>query len=292
MDVREYEYFSFRNSRSINVASPVEDRTFPAHRHSYGEILVVGEGEKNIFKINDKMYSLTKGDVILVWPMELHEIVDADRDNAVIIQYSNAFADSLFDFKRITNLYHDLHLICVNAHPDLANKLASKINKMKEIMFSDVSNREMRCAMLLMEFMLILEDHHEELAQDISNDGGTKIAENTLYSIISVMDYIKGNLAADDLSQNAMAEMAGISKDYFSRVFKDVTGQNYIKWLNAIRVEKAISLFPESCLSLTEIAMLSGFKSIPSFNRVFAEYKGIPPSRYRKIYTDSLSSSM
>ena len=109
MDVREYEYFSFRNSRSINVASPVEDRTFPAHRHSYGEILVVGEGEKNIFKINDKMYSLTKGDVILVWPMELHEIVDADRDNAVIIQYSNAFADSLFDFKRITNLYHDLH---------------------------------------------------------------------------------------------------------------------------------------------------------------------------------------
>ena len=146
--------------------------------------------------------------------------------------------------------------------------------------------------MHLMEFMLILEDHHEEMAQDISNDGGTKIAENTLYSIISVMDYIKGNLAADDLSQNAMAEMAGISKDYFSRVFKDVTGQNYIKWLNAIRVEKAISLFPESCLSLTEIAMLSGFKSIPSFNRVFAEYKGIPPSRYRKIYTDSLSSSM
>ena len=159
-------------------------------------------------------------------------------------------------------------------------------------MFSDLTDREMRCAMILMEFMIILDEHHKELAPDISNDGGSKVAEETLYSIISVMDYIKSNLSADDLSQNAMAEMAGISKDYFSRIFKDVTGQNYIKWLNAIRVEKAISLFPEKCLSLTEIAMLSGFKSIPSFNRVFAEYKGIPPSRYRKIYTDSLSNSI
>ena len=39
---------------------------------------------------------------------------------------------------------------------------------------------------------------------------------------------------------------------------------------------------PEEGLTLTEIAMLSGFKSIPSFNRVFAEYKKAPPSRYRK----------
>ena len=36
-----------------------------------------------------------------------------------------------------------------------------------------------------------------------------------------------------------MAEMAGISKDYFSRIFRSVTGMNYSKWLNMIRLEKA-----------------------------------------------------
>ena len=96
------------------------------------------------------------------------------------------------------------------------------------------------------------------------------------------MDYIKNNLTADDLSQTAMAERAGVSKDYFSRAFKEVTGINYNKWLNAVRVEKAVSLLPEEGLSLTEIAMLSGFKSIPSFNRVFSEYKNMAPSKYRK----------
>ena len=59
---------------------------------------------------------------------------------------------------------------------------------------------------------------------------------------------------------------------------------NYSKWLNAVRVEKAVSLLPEDSLSLTEIAMLSGFKSIPSFNRVFREEKGMAPGEYRALF--------
>ena len=74
---------------------------------------------------------------------------------------------------------------------------------------------------------------------------------------------------------------------YFSRIFKEVTGSNYNRWLNAVRVEKAVSLLPEEGLSLTEIAMLSGFKSIPSFNRVFAQFKNAPPSVYRRMIKDN-----
>ena len=36
-------------------------------------------------------------------------------------------------------------------------------------------------------------------------------------------------------------------------------------------------------MSLTEIALLSGFQSIPSFNRVFRELKGLAPSEYRSM---------
>ena len=282
MDTSGTEYFTFRNSRAVNVAAGTSERSFPEHRHAYGEIILVGSGDKNIYRIDDTLYSLAPGDIVLIWPMETHEIVEANREDSVVIQYSNTFADSLFDFKRIVNLYHDLHIICVNSHPGLLKKLTSIVEKIRRVSSSGKSNLEMRCAMLIMEFMIVLSDHHKELEADISNDGGKTVSDTTLNSIISVMDYIKNNLTADDLSQTAMAERAGINKDYFSRAFKEVTGSNYIKWLNAIRVEKAVSLFSEEGLSLTEIAMLSGFKSIPSFNRVFAEYKGIPPSRYRK----------
>ena len=282
MDSSGYENFTFRDTRAFNLAGCSDDRTFPAHRHAYGEIILVGKGDKNVYRIDDTLYSLTEGDIILVWPMEHHEIVDADRQNATVIQYSNTFADSLFDFKRVMNLYHDLHILCIVAHSELVHKLISIIEKMRDALTSGQSNSELRCAMLLVEFMLVLDEHHDELARDISNDGGKNVSETTLSRIISVMDYIRNNLTADDLSQAAMAERAGLNKDYFSRAFREVTGINYIKWLNAIRVEKAVSLLPEESLSLTEVAMLSGFKSIPSFNRVFAEYMGVPPSRYRR----------
>lgn len=282
MDTAGYEYFSFNNTRVINIAEGTAERTFPSHRHAYGEIIVVGKGDNNIYRIDDKLYSLTEGDIILVWPMETHEIVDADRQNATVIQYSNTLADSLFDFKRIVTIYHDLHILCINSHAGLLKKLTSIIDKMLVAWNTEKHNRELHCAMILMEFMLVLDEHNKELEADISNDGGKPISDTTLNSILSVTDYIKNNLTADDLSLTAMAERAGINKDYFSRAFKEVMGLNYSKWLNAIRVEKAVSLFPEESLTLTEIAMLSGFKSIPSFNRVFAEYKNAPPSRYRR----------
>ena len=77
--------------------------------------------------------------------------------------------------------------------------------------------------------------------------------------------------------------MAGISKDYFSRMFRTVTGMNYAKWLNMIRLEKATELLADKEKTLTEVAMLSGFQSISSFNRVFHAEKGMAPGEYRAL---------
>ena len=88
----------------------------------------------------------------------------------------------------------------------------------------------------------------------------------------------------DDLSQSTMAQKVGISRDYFSRIFKTVTGMNYTKWLNMIRLERAMELLSHKTMTLTEIAMLSGFQSISSFNRVFHDEKGMAPGEYRDLF--------
>jgi AraC-like DNA-binding protein len=154
---------------------------------------------------------------------------------------------------------------------------------MKDIFYSDEQSREIRCCMLLMEFMLTLFEYRNELAPELEEEPYGYI-DDVMQRMIVVTDYIKNNLTADDLSQSTMAEMAGISKDYFSRIFKNVTGMNYNKWLNTIRLEKASELLTEEGHTLTEIAMLSGFQSIPSFNRVFREEKGMAPGEYRALF--------
>ncbi len=244
----------------------------------------MGPGDTNIYSVGQNTYELVPDDLVIVWPMEMHSIIDADREQALVIQFSNAFINSLFDLRRIMHLYRNLHIICVQAHPELARKLKAITMQMKDIFFSDRTDKEVRCCMLLMEFMLVLDDYRKELAPELDEEDHYGYTDDVMRRMIGVTDYIKNNLTSDDLSQGTMAERAGISRDYFSRIFKNVTGMNYSKWLNMIRLEKASELLTEPGRTLTEVAMLSGFQSIPSFNRVFREEKGMAPGEYRALF--------
>ena len=285
MDYSKYEHYGFDSFSAFNMSTGWKERSYKAHWHSYGEILLVGPGKTNIYKVNQNTYDLVEGDFVLVWPMEMHAIIDADREKSLVIQFSNAFMNTLFDLQRIMHFYRNLHVICINSHHKLVAQLTDIVLKMKEIFFSESADRELKCCMLLMQFMLALDEHREEFAPELDAGGRTGYTDDVMRRMIMVTDYIKNNLTADDLSQSAMAELAGISKDYFSRIFKNVTGLNYSKWLNMIRLEKATGLLAENDLTLTEIAMLSGFQSIPSFNRVFRDEKGMAPGEYRALLT-------
>ena len=283
MDYSNYEIYDFDHYSAFNMATGYKERSYQMHWHSYGEILLVGPGKTNIYMVGKNTYELVPDDIVLVWPMEMHAIVDADREKAMVIQFSNSFMNSLFDLQRVMHLYRNLHIICVEAHPELAAKLKVLIEKMRDIFFSDNQEKEIRCCMLLMEFMLTLDEHRDEFAPEIRSGDPYSYTDTVMRRMLMVTDYIKNNLTADDLSQGAMAEMAGISKDYFSRIFRNVTGLNYSKWLNLIRLEKAAELLADENMTLTEIAMLSGFQSISSFNRVFHTEKGMSPGEYRAL---------
>ncbi len=284
MDYSNYETYGFDSVSAFNMSTGYKERSYQMHWHSYGEILLVGPGKTNIFKVNQETYDLIPGDFVLIWPMEMHAIVDADREKSLVIQFSHAFMNSLFDLQRIMHFYRNLHVLCVNAHPELVHELQEIAYKMKDVFFSEGADRELKCCMLLMEFMMVLDEHRNEFAPELEADGRSGYTDDIMHRMIGVTDYIKNNLTADDLSQGAMAERAGISKDYFSRMFKNVTGLNYSKWLNMIRLEKATELLSYDDITLTEIAMLSGFQSIPSFNRVFRSEKGMAPSEYRALF--------
>ena len=287
MDFNHYENYGFERISAFNLATGFKERSYHAHWHPYGEIVLVGPGKNNLFRVNQHTYALSEGDFLLVWPMEVHEIIDADREKSLVIQFSNAFINSLFDLQRIMHFYRNLHVLCVQAHQQLISELRAITEEMKEIYFSAALNRELRCCMLLMEFMLTLDQHREEFASEMKYGDPYSYTDTATHRMIMVTDYIKNNLTADDLSQSAMARLAGVNKDYFSRIFHSITGMNYSKWLNTIRLEKATELLADPGMSLTEVAMNSGFQSISSFNRVFRENKGMSPREYRTLFVPS-----
>ena len=287
MDYSQYENYGFDRVSAFNLSTGYKERSYQSHWHSYGEIVLVGPGTTNVFMVNRNTYELSEGDFLLIWPMEMHAIIDADRKESLIIQFSNAFINTLFDLQRIMHFYRNLHVLCVHAHPQMVARLRTIADRMKEVFLAAGPDRELRCCMLLMEFMLVLDEHREEFVPEIRSGDSHSYTGTVMRRMLMVTDYIKNNLTADDLSQSTMAAMAGISRDYFSRIFRDVTGLNYSKWLNMIRLEKATELLADQERTLTEIAMLSGFQSISSFNRVFRAEKGMAPGEYRALLMPS-----
>lgn len=85
-----------------------------------------------------------------------------------------------------------------------------------------------------------------------------------------------------DISLETAAAHVGLSSYYFSKLFKEYTGVNFIDELTRIRVERAKQLLFESELSLKEICYEVGYNDPNYFSRVFKKAVGMTPSHYRR----------
>lgn len=81
-----------------------------------------------------------------------------------------------------------------------------------------------------------------------------------------------------------IAEMVKVTPNYFSRLFKQDVGENFIEWLTKFRIEKAQNRLVDTPESKTyEIATDVGFKDYKYFAYIFKKYTGYTPGTYRKM---------
>ena len=85
----------------------------------------------------------------------------------------------------------------------------------------------------------------------------------------------------EKLSLSRLAQAAKISPNYLSEKFKEVTGENVVRYISRARVEEAQRLLENGNRRISEIAFSVGFQSLSQFNRSFKKNVGISPSRYR-----------
>ncbi len=98
----------------------------------------------------------------------------------------------------------------------------------------------------------------------------------------NVFNYIEDNYSKK-LYLDEIAEQANLSKCYFCRVFKILTGKTVFEYVNTTRIEKAKELLEVSFFNITEICFQVGFSDTSSFFRSFKKTTGKSPSEYRMI---------
>lgn len=99
--------------------------------------------------------------------------------------------------------------------------------------------------------------------------------------ILKSRDYIGTNYASE-LTLEEVSREVNISPYYFSRLFKDETGENFIEYLTLVRIQKAKELLDEGVLSVKEICFQIGYGDPNYFSRIFKKVVGKTPTEYKE----------
>ena len=96
------------------------------------------------------------------------------------------------------------------------------------------------------------------------------------------VEYVNEHYADSDLKLPDLLEHLGVSRSYFSTVFKEKTGQSFVEYLTNLRMEKAKEFLRETGLCTYEIAERIGFADPHYFSLTFRRREGMTPKQYRE----------
>jgi AraC family transcriptional regulator len=87
---------------------------------------------------------------------------------------------------------------------------------------------------------------------------------------------------AGDTSLSELASLCGLSRSYFVRAFKQITGMPPHRWLLMHRAKRAKDLLRGTQLPIADIAVACGFADQSHLTRVFSKAFGISPAAWRR----------
>ncbi|HTX90106.1 MAG TPA: AraC family transcriptional regulator [Anaerolineales bacterium] len=244
---------------------------YPLHWHEFYELtfIISGGGRQTI---NGEKHTLEPGALFLLTPVDFHQL-DPDPGQTIEI-FNIIFSGDFLD------------------------------DEMRQWLFGDQCYRNLQLsekdsALVLMEYEQIWSEHQN---QGLGRERLIRSGLERILLELARLSEVKPSLALLDAShpavQNALlhlqhefrtpitlkhvASEAGLTPTYFSEIFHKMTGMQFQKYLQTLRLHFAASLLHASDLPVTEICFASGFGNLAHFERAFHEKYSVSPSFYRQ----------
>lgn len=275
------EIITFTNIHGIAVTDSTYLTEFPSHWHNAAEFTIIQKkGTK--YKIGDTLYEPGIGDIMLVWPRELHEIVYMPLHGSMFFQFSSSLIENNTDLAAASRFLNKCHIISRRKNPELVKSLTDFIYELQDLYRKNEHFKETRCKLIVYNVLLLIGEYvMTELREQI---GTERFSDKSWDYIRAALSYIAEH-SSEDISEAEVAAKTGLSPYYFSKLFNEYTEMSFPDYISGIRVQNAINLLVNEKLSITECAFMAGFQSTTRFNKVFREITGMTPREYRKLHT-------
>ncbi len=109
----------------------------------------------------------------------------------------------------------------------------------------------------------------------------TKKKEYTHDAMQKAKEYINANYKKE-LSLEHISKEMDMSPYYFSKLFKEMTGEGFIEYVTEVRINKAKELLLAGQATMKEICVAIGYSDPNYFSRIFKKCVGMTPTEFKE----------
>ena len=271
--IKSYKKYTSVKRHGVRCEVNKPTAAYPLHRHDYFELELVRSGSV-LHELNGVGAKLTVGDVIVLSPKDLHRF-DAPRDVEicnVCVYYKDAPSAlqsllSRVQLPRVGHLSGAAFTAAIACFEKASTALASGGEFEREIIIANM-------LLLLVDVFSAT----EPLCGVRRGRGYEHVAE--------AMAYIGANLT-EPVTLEEVAAHVHLTPSYFSRLFAEISGNGFARYLAEQRVEHARMLLATTHMSITDVAFASGFGSFCAFSRAFRSQTGMTPREFKCYVSDT-----
>ncbi len=285
-------FFRPGESVYIHMSSEFPDFVGVLHKHEFIEIVYVLSGRgKHI--AGDRISPVNKGDLFIInyeTPHAFHG--DASCPEA-FAAYDLMFTPDFFDtsmidsnsFESLQNsyLFYSLFPEEQEFKPDL------QLSGSSYYLFGDIFNKiyleykgmEKGYVNMIRAYVieLILKILRKMDVSAESPDG--RASGRQAETINMALEYLRSNYNTH-ITLEHLAAQTFLSKDYFGKLFKDVTGFPVSVLLQKIRIDQACVMLAKTDRKIADIAESCGFNDMKFFYSLFEKTMNLTPGEYRR----------
>lgn len=254
----------------------VRDKLFVAcHWQEDMEILILISGQVELL-LNGTPYLLRAGEVAFINPFQLHQIRGLTFDT---MYYAYVFPLSFLLFEKEEKFQTDilrpltqqiLAFPATLSDADVFRTVEGLLKNIIQLNQKKPYTYEIQTKTLLLELFCTLAQNNCFIKYRFPKQIDT--CKKILYYL---QKHYNEKISVPDI-----ASETGLSPNYFSAFFTEHFKQSFSSYLMSYRITQACHLLETTNLSITEIALATGFSTASYFISTFKRIKGITPYHY------------
>lgn len=252
------------------------------HSHYLSEIYYFHSGSGE-YILGDTIIQLTPGDLIIMDGLTPHgPKFGSLQDEFIRTMFQfEPYAARLFEQQNGINLlrpFEELRNCKLHLEGEEKEEFEHILKRFNRFYRKKDIVNSGRFLMAFYDMLLII----YEKCQDRCTGTGASLTDKE-NMVRKVMDYVEQSFA-EEITLDSLVKQFHVSKQYLSKIFREITGLTIMEYIYRRRINQAKILFYlEKENAVTDVCFKVGFKNLSHFSRKFKLQEGLPPEQYRRM---------